>query len=96
MDLTDQMRRWIDELEGARLSVRYVVLDHSCPPGTIHESYDARGERYVACSPSVMDTVRHHKWYGVNVIANPLGWVAPLDGVPVYRRQDLGANWPDG
>lgn len=84
-DLRALMRR-VAELPKA---VSYIVLDHSCPPAAWTEDEDAYARRYVRCSPSMLDEVRHRR--EATILD---GLTAPV-GIPVYRREDLYDGWPN-
>jgi hypothetical protein len=66
------------------------VLDHSCPLSAWTDDEDAYARRYVRCSPSLLDAVRHRRPDLPSALA-----LMPLAAIPVYRREDLYDGWPD-
>lgn len=89
----DDLTRAMDVLRAAQLPdpVRYIVLDHAMPaggPGFHIDDHDAQGQRYIQCTPAILDELRHI----------PRGEVHPaylFSGIDVYRRESMPEGWPD-
>ena len=90
-DPIDVLRHELGGIVSASRPHAYLVLDHSFTgPAPYARGTDGYGERYLLCSPAVLDELTDLLWIRL---------VACIDGIgpsslPVYRRADLPDEWP--
>jgi hypothetical protein len=89
-DFLAQFRRWQRQIDALPEPLRYVVLDHRLAGGKHILARDREGRKYLQCSPSLLDELRHDRGSDA-----PLGALALPHGIAVYRRDSMHEGWDE-
>lgn len=87
-EIIDELLKFSKILKDLPEPISYIVLDHSVDIREVKQSRDKNNKKFLRTHPSVMDALKK---------AAPRSVLDPPDfsGIPIYKRSDMPAGWPD-